>query len=57
MGGLAAGFFIVTFSWNYLTPILQRDSVIAKKEKELFRIEKELEIARLNSEKKGSGSV
>ncbi len=49
VGGIVAGVFIITFSWKFLTPILNKDAEIAKRNAELFNIENKLEQARLAS--------
>ena len=49
VGGIIAGVFIITFSWTFLTPILNKDSEIAKRRAELLNIENKLERASLDS--------
>ena len=49
VGGIVAGVFIITFSWTFLTPILNKDSEIAKRRAELLNIENKLERASLDS--------
>ncbi len=49
VGGLAAGLFIVGFSWTFLMPVLNKDAQIASKQSKLQDIENRLERARLDS--------
>ena len=49
VGGVIAGAFIITFSWRFLTPVLNKDAEIAKRTAELLNIENKLERARLDS--------
>ncbi len=49
VGGIVAGVFIITFSWTFLTPVLNKDAEIAKRKAELLNIENKLERARLDS--------
>lgn len=52
IGGLAAGAFIITFSWQFLTPVLNKDALIAERTAELLDIGNKLERARLGTKLK-----